>query len=48
MGAWRLLVALAGILALLAAVIAAYYVVSFGVLYLVARILPLGGRRRRR
>ena len=48
MGAWRLLVGLVSTLAVLAAAIAAYYLLSYFVLLVVGRVLPLAGRRRRR
>jgi hypothetical protein len=47
MGAWRLFVGLVGTLAVIAAALAAYYALSYFVLYVVGRLLPLAGRRRR-
>ena len=47
MGAWQLFVGLVSTLAVLAAAIAAYYLLSYFVLFIVGRLLPLAGRRRR-
>jgi hypothetical protein len=43
----RLIVSVLGLGALLGAGIAAYYVISYAVLWLVGKALPLTGRRRR-
>ena len=37
-----------GTVAMFATVLATFYAISFGVLYLAGRALPLAGRRRRR
>ena len=47
MGVVRLVVAIVSTVAVLAATIAAYYLLSYFVLFLVGRALPLAGRRRR-
>ena len=47
MGAVRLVIAIVSTLAVLVATIAAYYLLSYFVLFVVGRALPLAGRRRR-
>lgn len=42
-----MIVAAVGGFLLMAMVVAAYYVISYGVLYLVGKAFPLAGRRRR-
>jgi hypothetical protein len=44
----RLVVAFAGLVALMVATIGTYYVISYAVLYLVGKAFPLTGWRRRR
>jgi hypothetical protein len=41
------IVGLVGLVAMITAVVAAYYAVSFAVLFLVGKAFPLAGRRRR-
>lgn len=48
MGAWRIFVGFAGTLAIIVLAIGAYYAVSFLVLAVASRVLPLTGRRRKR
>ena len=48
MGAWQLLVGLAGTVAVIALAVAVYYALSLLVLTVAGRLLPLAGRRRRR
>lgn len=43
-----LIVGAAGLVLMLAAAFATYYAISYLVLYLVGRLLPLAGRRNRR
>ena len=43
----RVIAGVVGAMAMLAAVSATYYAASYGVLYLIGRLLPLAGRRRR-
>ena len=43
----RLIVSVLSLVAMLAAGIAVYYVISYAVLWLVGKALPLTGRRRR-
>jgi hypothetical protein len=44
----RLLFGLVATLAVLAAAVAAYYIFSYAVLYIVGKVFPLAGRHRRR
>ncbi len=44
----RLIVASLGLIAIIAVTVAIYYVISYAVLLLVGKALPLTGRRRRR
>ena len=48
MGAWRILVGLAGTIGLIVLVAGAYYLFSLLVLTLAGRFFPLAGRGRRR
>jgi hypothetical protein len=48
MGAWRIIVGFAATLALIVLALAVYYALSFLVLTVVGRLLPLTGRRRKR
>jgi hypothetical protein len=47
MGAWRILAGLAGTIAVIVLTVAVYYALSFLVLTVAGRLLPLSGRRRR-
>jgi hypothetical protein len=47
-GIGRILIALCGLVALIAGVVAIWYVVGFAVLRLVGLLLPLTGRKTRR
>jgi hypothetical protein len=42
----RVIIGFVGLVGMLAAALATYYVISFAVLYLVGKAFPLGGRRR--
>ena len=48
MGAWRLFVDIAGTIVVIVLAAAVYYALSFLVLTVVGRLLPIAGRRRRR
>lgn len=43
----RVIAGIVGTVAMLAAVTATYYAISYAALYLIGRLLPLTGRRRR-
>ena len=43
----RVIAGFVGAMVMLAAAVATYYAISYGVLYLIGRLLPLAGRRRR-
>jgi hypothetical protein len=47
MGAWRIVVGFAGTLGVIVLTVAVYYVLSYLVLTITGRLLPLAGRRRR-
>jgi hypothetical protein len=44
----RVVIGFAGLVALIATTVAIYYVISYAVLFLVGKALPLTGWRRRR